>query len=371
MRIAFFVPRCTPDNSHGRYVIELAQRMAGRHEVEVFAGAVWAPLRRDVRCRWLPVPNRPTVLRLASLWPASIALTWQRRFDIVHTQGADAPVGNVILAPCCNAALQGIVSGPKPPWARATTALGIALERRCLTKPQAGRIIAVSRKVKRDVEEHYGVAGAKLAVIPYGINVDQFHPRNTTRWREVVRARHGLGPDRFVIVYVGGNYRLKGFLPLVEAVAHLDRRTAILAVGIVPDRGLVRCLEQARVADRVIFPGARVDVAPYYAAADCFVLPTLYDTFSMATMEAMASGLPVIVSNEAGISELLTDGRDALILEDPSDREGLRETIARLMTSESLRRDLGAAARRTAEQYSWDQIVDRTLDVYQTVLAAA
>jgi UDP-glucose:(heptosyl)LPS alpha-1,3-glucosyltransferase len=91
----------------------------------------------------------------------------------------------------------------------------------------------------------------------------------------------------------------------------------------------------------------------------------------MATMEAMASGLPVIVSNEAGISELLTDGRDALILEDPSDREGLRETIARLMTSESLRRDLGAAARRTAEQYSWDQIVDRTLDVYQTVLAAA
>src|SRR5205823_11687493 len=96
MRIAYLVPRATPDNSHGRYVIELAARLAGAHDVEVFAGAV-GPLPAAIAgCHRLPVPNRPALARLATLWVAATAVRAGRSFDVIHTQGADAPGANVV-----------------------------------------------------------------------------------------------------------------------------------------------------------------------------------------------------------------------------------------------------------------------------------
>jgi hypothetical protein len=131
MQISYLVPRCTPDNSHGRYVIELSKRLGSEHSVTVFAGAFWAPLRSVVKCRVMPVVNRPAVARLATLWATSFLVAKRRRPEIVHIQGADAPVGNVVTAHCCNAAMQIAAQGKGRLSRRLNYALGSCVERYC------------------------------------------------------------------------------------------------------------------------------------------------------------------------------------------------------------------------------------------------
>lgn len=90
-------------------------------------------------------------------------------------------------------------------------------------------------------------------------------------------------------------------------------------------------MERQGMRSLVAFPGSSMDMAPLYAAADCFALPTRYDTFSLVTMEAMASGLPVIVSRVAGVVELLSPDRDRLVLENPEDTGVLAQHLQRLI----------------------------------------
>lgn len=368
MRIAFFVPRCTPENSHGRYVIELAQRLAGDHRVAVYSGAFWSPLRTKIGCHFLPVLNRPTVARLAMFWSASVLAALWQRFDVVHTQGADASVGNVVLASCCNAAMGAVFGRERPIRRRINFTLGALLERYCMTKPSTRRVIAVSCKVKSEIEHHYHVDPQKVVVIPYGVDLECFQPRNRVRWRKAIRERLGLASEDFVILYVGGDYRLKGLIPLVRAVQGLGRKLKVVAVGVLPDQFLTRCLDRDGHKGQIIIVEPTAEIAPYYGAADCFVLPTLYDTFSLATLEAMACGLPVMVSRAAGLSELLTDGVDSLLLESRWNVQELTEKLSWLVADEALRNRLGQNARTTAEQHSWDQVTKRTLSVYQQSL---
>ena len=91
MKIGFFVPRCEPDNSHGRYVIALAEAMAAAaYDVTVCAGAITPALGHEVRRLSVTVPNRPSVVRLAMGWVAAAVTMRRQAFDVVHVQGADA-----------------------------------------------------------------------------------------------------------------------------------------------------------------------------------------------------------------------------------------------------------------------------------------
>jgi len=183
-----------------------------------------------------------------------------------------------------------------------------------MSKASTRRIIAVSQQVKREIEGAYGVEPQRIVVIPNGVDAEMFHPRHRAGFRAPVRERLGVTPDQFLVLFVGGDYRLKGLAALLEAARRVARALRVLAVGVRPDAALVQLVREKDLQQMVMFSGHTTDVASLYAAADCFALPTRYDTFSLATLEAMASGLPVIVSRAAGVSELLSPGRDSLIL---------------------------------------------------------
>jgi UDP-glucose:(heptosyl)LPS alpha-1,3-glucosyltransferase len=125
--------------------------------------------------------------------------------------------------------------------------------------------------------------------------------------------------------------------------------------------------QELGVSDRVVFAGPTNQVEKAYAAADAFVLPTPYDAFAMVVSEAMACALPVIVSREAGASELIEHGVNGLLLADASVPE-----LARQM--ESLERDrpwaarLGCAARKSVESLTWDTVAHQTMGVYRELL---
>src|SRR5262245_42760937 len=350
MRICYFVPRCTPDNSHGRYVVELASRLGHEHAVRVYSGAIWPPLRSNAQCRQVPVPVRPAAVRLAALWVSSLLASEGRAADIVHVQGADAPFGNVVTAHSCNPAQRVAAGLNTPPLRRLNYKLGAIAERYCLSKPSTVALIAVSQKVKEALEREYEIGDNRITVIHHGVDSVAFHPMTRDRQRSAARAQLRFGADDFVVAFVGGDYRLKGLESLIEAARQLPRTLKILTAGVLIDARLRSLILEDGLGERVIFLGQVSDVATsLFAAADCFVLPTRYDTFSLATLEAMASGLPVVVSRAAGVAELLTPDFDSLVLEDPSNVPALIQCLRSLLQDPTLRARLGDNARKTAE----------------------
>src|ERR1051325_2401752 len=215
MRISFFLPRCTTEKSHGRYVIEFARRLVFENEIAVTSGAFWPPVRSTLRCHWAPVPNRPALARISILWAASLPASKMRRSDIVHIQGADAPVGNVVTAHCCNAAMQAAVQGRGTLIRRFNYWVGERAEGFCFTKRSTLSIIAVSQKVKEEIESYYEVDPARVTVIPHGVDAERFNPRNRDHSRTRVRSELGIEQEAFLAIYVGGDYRLKGFEQLL------------------------------------------------------------------------------------------------------------------------------------------------------------
>jgi len=367
MKINFFVPRCTSDNSHGRYVIELAKRFSRDHSVKVFAGLFSADIQSGVECHHLPVQQRPAIARLASLWATSLVAARRWPADITHNQGADAPVGDIVTAQFCNQTIRKM-SAPSGFYRRLNYALGAAVEKYCMTKRSTRKVIAVSGRVKSEIENEYGVSPSKVVVIHHGVDLEAFNPELRNHSRASVRDRLGLGRTDFVVLFVGGDYRRKGLMTLLRALRHTSRPIKALAVEVVPDRALSDFVANCRLSGAVRFVGKSKEIATLYAAADCFVLPTHYDTFSMATLEAMACGLPVIVSRAAGISELLGNGRDALLLEDSQDHLALAEHLERLVSDRNVREALGAGGRKTAEHHSWNEVAKKTLSVYEEAL---
>jgi UDP-glucose:(heptosyl)LPS alpha-1,3-glucosyltransferase len=114
-------------------------------------------------------------------------------------------------------------------------------------------------------------------------------------------------------------------------------------------------VRERKLDDRVYFLPPRSDVEFYYAAADVYVGPSLEDTFAQPPAEAMACGLPVIVSEANGASEIITDGVDGFILKDPTDSIALAAIIRRLFEDRELRRAMGERAAATTQSYTWER----------------
>jgi UDP-glucose:(heptosyl)LPS alpha-1,3-glucosyltransferase len=174
--------------------------------------------------------------------------------------------------------------------------------------PALRAVICNSRMVKDDIARRFGVAENKLQVIYNGVDLEAFHPRLREEQGLALRGKTGVGPAVPVILFVGSGYERKGLPTLLHALAAMERCDAHLwVVGRDKQESLMRKLAQTLGIDqRVMFLGAQADVRPFYGAADVFALPTLYDPFPNAALEALASGLPLVTTTTCGAAELVT-----------------------------------------------------------------
>ncbi len=182
----------------------------------------------------------------------------------------------------------------------------LTLERQLYTGG-ARRIIANSQMVKREVTAHFGTPAEQIEVIYNGLPA----PTISADARREVRAELALAESDYVAIFVGSGWERKGLRFAVEAV----RRTPGLTL-LVAGRGKLRGV---RPHERVRLLGPRSDVPRLLAAADIFVLPTLYDPFSNASLEALAAGLPVITTAANGFAEIITPGVEGEVVPQPHD----------------------------------------------------
>lgn len=241
-----------------------------------------------------------------------------------------------------------------------------ALER--LQLAQAGRVVAVSREVERVFRKRFQVPQQRLVVIPNGIDIRHFNPGDAAATRDVARGRLGLAPDSLMLLSAAHNFRLKGVHHAIQALALLGPTLAdaqLLVAGAGASAEFAALAERAGVASRVRFLGQVADMPALFAAADIFVHPTAHDACSLATLEAMACGVPVITTRRNGAADGMVSGREGWVLDAP-DTKALAAAL-RIMADPVRREPMRAAARRFAERHDFNATVDQIEAVYSDV----
>ncbi len=197
------------------------------------------------------------------------------------------------------------------PWHRYT----LAAEAEMFRHPKLRAVICNSHMVKDDIACRFGVPEDKLQVIYSGVDLQAFHPRLRQEHGIALRAKVGVDDTAPLMLFVGSGYERKGLPDLLRALSRMARRDAQLwVIGRDKDEMLMRKLAQTLGVDqRVMFLGAQTDVRPFYGAADVFALPTLYDPFPNAALEALACGLPLLTTKTCGAAELVTAANGVVI----------------------------------------------------------
>ena len=230
--------------------------------------------------------------------------------------------------------------------------------------------MANSMRVKDEIKRHYELPEEKICVIYNGIDIKAFDLSERDRVRIACRDKLNI-KNETALLFVGSGFERKGLKFLIEALGILKRNGCEGIKLIIVGKGNITKYQdmalECGVEMDVQFVGPVKDVKGYYFAADIFVLPSIYEPFSNACLEAMASGLPVIASKTSGVSEIITHDKDGFVINHPINAQEIAHYI-HLLLEEEKRGQMGTAARQKAELYSFEANVEKTLRIYQKVL---
>jgi D-inositol-3-phosphate glycosyltransferase len=239
------------------------------------------------------------------------------------------------------------------------------------------RIVASTTTEKEQLEKLYGAEGEKIEVIPPGVDLTHFYPIPPDEAKEFV----GIPLEKRMLLFVGRIEPLKGIKTLLRAIKYInennqDEKNLCLAVigGDLQDENgqgstemqlMQQLREEYGLQDMVTFLGKRSqDSLPYYySAAEMVIMPSHYESFGMVALESMACGTPVIASLVGGLIHLVEDGITGyhVPVDDPL---ALSQRISSLLGDKALRYRMGHDAFAFAKKFSWENIVERVLQVY-------
>lgn len=357
-----------------RYSIALVEELAARHEVHVFAQTI-AHDFPGVSYHRIPMPlRRPRwINQLYFAWK-----TWgatRQGFDIVHSHENTwhGNVQTVHVLPVKHTLFvgkQGVALALR--WLKVLTSPRLLaylwLERQRYSFAYKKRVVCASASLKAVVQAAFPAAAPMLEVVTPGV---QAVPGRASEDAQHV-ARQALGlPQRVpLLLFVGNDFVRKGLPALMESLAQLVPDTHLAVVGKGESQWQMQGLaERLGLAARVHFVGSLRDMAQAYGAADMLVHPTLEDSYGMVVLEAMAHGLPVIVSDApySGIALDLADGQNALLLKNPSDTVQLLAAIQRVQGDAALAAGLRAEGLRFAQAHAWQQAACEYEALYQQI----
>lgn len=376
------------DKKHGteRRAVEWINQLADAFEIHIYSQRV-----EDIdltRVRWHRVPSIPGPHLLNFLWwvTANQAARFIDRrlggknYDLIFSPGvncfdADLVSVHIVFGEYVHRVKSQLEFSRNPlrTWPRLFHRrlyyrLLVSLERRVFADPKT-TIILIAKKTGIEITRHYGRSGP-FPVLYLGIDHSTFNRSRRAELRSEARNALGIPAEEFALLLIGNDWRNKGVPVLLEALSKLrDLRVGLYIVSSENSAECGKMIEKYHLADRVRLVVPRPDVEFYYAAVDAYVGPSLEDTFALPPAEAMACGLPVIVSSANGTSEIISDGRDGLVLADPQDGAALAAIIRRLIEEPNLQGFLGRNAAETARQFTWERNGRELAEIFERVLA--
>jgi glycosyltransferase involved in cell wall biosynthesis len=230
----------------------------------------------------------------------------------------------------------------------------------------ADDVNAVCKFSARALCERDGFARAPVGVIPNGIDPERY---GTTANRAALRARLGLDANRDYVIHVARMHPVKDHPTLLHAFAQVATTHAnvdLLLAGDGPGRDDLEALAaRLGISARVRFLGVRQDVPDLLNAADIFTLPSISEAASLTLLEAMAAGLPAVVTDVGGNGEIVRAGVDGLLVP-RGDASALAQAFRRLLDDPSERTRMGRSGQeRVRSDYRLDNTIDAYMSMYQ------
>lgn len=376
MRVALSFPGCHRRGGVERIVFECARFLAGQgHQVTVFASDWETDPSQPIRYSPVVHPRWPGFCRGAAYYRACTEALRTSEFDILNTHGCVCPLGGVHWVQSLHRAWLERSKQFRPPFSagRLKQRLNplhpvlLNLESRHFCERNYQRVIATTEDVKADLKHFYGVPSEDVVVIPNGFSPSEFNPVRRSERRDRIRASLGLNPDHIALLFVANELERKGYDTILDAMRVLNRpELRLLHVGRPKARHVLKRAESFGVASQVLACGPTDDVAGFHAAADIFVLPTQYEAFCLAILEALGSGLPVVSTQVPGARDAVRPGLNGALMGDPRSGEELASLLKPLLDA-PVRDAMSAAAPRSVEGYQWPTV----LRAYEDVLIEA
>jgi UDP-glucose:(heptosyl)LPS alpha-1,3-glucosyltransferase len=349
---------------------QLAELVTGLLERGVRVQVVSRTLRLEphelLEWRRVRTPARPFVVAYPMFALVASWLVARKRSAVVHTTGA------IVFNRADVCTLHYLHNGPGGKVRRSRRSslayranavlarrLSAWFERAVLQLPSRSRVVvAVSEALAEEVVAAFPGRRTSVRVVPNGVDRSRF--RADAVARTTVRGTLGISDSDVVAVFVGSEWRSKGVDLAIDA---LELAPAVhLVVAGAGDLQALRSRARSRgVAGRVHLVGPTAAPERYYAAADVLVLPSGYESFSLAALEAAAAGLPV-VSTPVGVARELIAGGGGIEVERTAASVG--EALQDLAADARKRRTLGEAASRLAAAYDWDAVADAYVSIY-------
>lgn len=355
-------------------VVSLGQRMAIHHDGEVRVTETPAPHLHWYLYRGLPLGkslNLPVreIEWSRRAWTALSRLHGEEPVDVVET-------GEMLV-------LQALAPGQKPPLVVRGHGNRLAIKRFSGLRPgigdwlgrklelagirRAAAITAVSDFQARELGRELGLPNGSIHVIPNPISSTLLHQALSQPRRN---------SSRPLVLYTGRIEHRKGTLLLLRSVSLVARAFPdvqyVIAGGrhnSIDDDTLNRALDRDDTRAHVQLLGhvPWQQLAEWYRRATLFVMPSYYETFGISAIEALAFGLPVVVTTAGGLPEVVEDGVMGILVP-PGDSQALAEAITRLLRDPDLRRRMGRAGQeRVQAEFTVDKVAAQTLEVYRSV----
>ncbi len=379
MRIAVFDYETVATNPYGKGLLHVLEALCDEHEFTVYSLRFDNPRPDRIRWRRVPAAPRPLLALLVTFLVASQLSLWfdrlirRWRFDLVQAGEGAVFHADVVCAQFCHRAyLRHHWSASRPRGVRRLARSGyerLAARLEPLTMRSAGAVVVPSRGLAAELTAEYAHVGGRVRVIPNAITDGKPVGRDGLD-RAGVRSDLGWTAADVGAVFVAlGHFERKGLPLVMDALAQIsDPSLKLLVIGGKHDlvAAYRRRAAAAGVADRVQFVGEQRDVSRLLRAADLFVFPSAYETFSYVTFEAAIAGLPLVVTRLYGVEDAFIDGESALIVDRTAAAvaAGLRRMVD--LGSEG-RRALGAAAAAAATAYTVDAFVSGWREVYRSL----
>jgi UDP-glucose:(heptosyl)LPS alpha-1,3-glucosyltransferase len=358
-----------------RACAELIRRARHQFDFDVVSADIALDLLPFVRS-WtrVAVPQRPRPLKFIVFWVRAGRVLRRLEPDLIHTVGAILPnrvdVASIHFCHAGFLASSGRRASDHSSGLRhmnSTIDRGLALlaEHWSYRDQRLRSFAAVSAGVAEEVARYYPSVPCRLT--PNGVDLNRFCPDWPRRLE--LRLAQLTDPSTTVALFVGGDWDRKGLAVAIAglAKARSDGADVVLWVVGTGDRArFERLAVECKVGDRVRFHGVRHDTQRFYQAADVFLLPSAYEAFSLATLEAAACGLPLVIPAVSGARDLVGNNEGGLIVD--CTVPSVAEALNRLARDAQLRIALGAEARQRVQSYTWERSATAVIDLYRSLL---
>jgi UDP-glucose:(heptosyl)LPS alpha-1,3-glucosyltransferase len=222
--------------------------------------------------------------------------------------------------------------------------------------------------VKKEIIDYFKFPQEKIYVIYNAVDLKKFNSEKNLDKRKILRDKLGLSHNQSAFLFVGSGFERKGLSVLLDCMVYLHKDCFLMVIG--KDKELEKYIKKTKrlgISERVFFLGMQKDIAPFYAAADAFVLPTLYDAFANTVLEAMAASLPVITSYKCGAVDLIENGNNGFVC-DSLDKTKIIEYM-KILRDPVTRQTIGKNGRDTVKNFTVENMSNSLYSLYEKILA--